>query len=246
MGSNRPKQFLQLGDQPVLAHSAATLAEVLRQAVRATAESACFCAVAPHPYIEETRQILEQNLARAPAHASSMPVPELDLEVVVGGADRHKSTLAGLRAVLAKTTERPGSDVVLVHDAARPLIDAAEVERLVRVFADLDVVVASLASALTETIVRADALPGTVSACVDRSEFAAVKTPQALRLDVARELIQRTDRGEFSGAERGFTDLLTWAAAAGLPAQLVPAGLRNLKLTHPADLPWLESLLDRS
>ncbi len=222
MGAGKPKQFLPLAGRPVLLHSLDLFA--------ALEPDRSIVLVCPANYIEETRILLAETSYR------------MRVELVAGGADRHGSTLAGLEAVLDHAGDQ-ADDLVLIHDAARPLIERKEVERLIQAFADdSDLQLASLAAPISETIVEAGALPGPLSRTADRSRFFAVKTPQAARAAVLRRM---RDRDSTAAAARrpAYTDLLTWGEAHGIQGGLVPAGPRNHKLTHPDDLPWFESLL---
>lgn len=228
MGAGRPKQFLALGGRPVLLHSLETFTSLEL--------GGAMCLVAPHLYIEETERILRARKSQ-----------DLSIQVVAGGADRHASTVAGLKAIFDR--EPADTDVVLIHDVARPLIQGDEVERLVQAFwEDPDLEVASLAAPITETIVQAQGLPGQMDRSVDRSQYFAIKTPQAASVAVLRRMLappHKDGGGTFSGSDSqpAYSDLLTWGEAHGIPGRLIPAGPRNLKLTHPDDLPWLESLL---
>ncbi|MEQ9366829.1 MAG: IspD/TarI family cytidylyltransferase [Leptospirales bacterium] len=225
MGAGQPKQFLLLAGRPVLAHSVAAFIDFK--------SVAAIHLVAPPNYIEETGRILEGEGVRD------------RIQVVPGGSDRHASTLAGLAAVLAR--QPADEDLVLIHDAARPLVQGAEIEALIQVFSqDPGRELASLAAPISETIVEADALPGPLARSVDRTRFFAVKTPQAARVACLRRMIAEDEAGanQSTDSPGPYTDLLTWGEAHGIQGALVPADPRNLKLTHPGDLPYLSSLLD--
>ena len=162
MGAERPKQFLPLGHRTVLAYSVETFDRA--------AFDGEFCLVAPHDYIEETARTLPPRL-----------VSGASIQLVIGGADRHASTLAGLDAILTGSPD--DADLVLFHDVARPLIEDDELRRLVGAFAnDSELELASLAAPITETIVRAAQLPGRLTQTVNREEYFAIKTPQAARV----------------------------------------------------------------
>ncbi|MCR9140694.1 MAG: 2-C-methyl-D-erythritol 4-phosphate cytidylyltransferase [bacterium] len=224
MGAGRPKQFLPLAGRPVLVHSLAIFSGF--------EPASPICLVAPATYIEETRSIVQAAGFQAA------------LRLVPGGADRHASTLAGWESVQACEPAPADEDLLLIHDAARPLVERAEIQRLVQAFEDDPALeIASLAAPISETIVAAEALPGPMARSVDRSKFFAIKTPQAVRIGCLRRMMAMRSGAEGDGSG-GYTDLLTWGEAHGVSGRLVPAGPRNLKLTHPADLVWFESLLD--
>lgn len=213
VGAAQPKQFLQLHGKPVLLHSI--------EAIHQARPAARLVVVAPAEHLEATRRLAES----------------LFDALVVGGATRHASTLAALEALPLATL--PEADLVLIHDAARPILEAAELDELEAAVARSRDGIASLVAPLTETVVEAAVVSGPMLRPLDRTRLFAVKTPQAARAAALRTMLQRAPEGEY-------TDLLTWAAAAGLGAELAPAGQRNLKLTSLHDLAVLERLLSGS
>lgn len=143
--------------------------------------------------------------------------------VVVGGSSRQ----ATVRALLAATT----ADVVLVHDAARPFVPAAVVERVVAAVARVGAATAALPVA--DTIVSvAD------GAVVPRDALRAVQTPQGFR----RELLARAhDAAMTAGAEA--TDDAALVRLLGAPVALVEGSPLLHKITTEADLALGEALL---
>jgi 2-C-methyl-D-erythritol 4-phosphate cytidylyltransferase len=145
--------------------------------------------------------------------------------VVAGGSTRAASVRAGLDAVPAD------AEVVVVHDAARPLAGAdlfrAVVEALVP---GVDAAVPGLAVADTVKQVA----DGRVVSTLDRSALVAVQTPQAFRAGRLRS-------AHLAGAEA--TDDAALVEAAGGTVVVVPGDPRNIKLTAPSDLVVLEALL---
>lgn len=150
----------------------------------------------------------------------------VEASVVAGGASRQSSVAAGLAAVAAGVT------TVLVHDAARPLTPSLvfdEVAAAVR--ARRHGVIPGLP--VVDTIKRVDG--ARVLETVDRSELAAVQTPQGFPRD-ALDRAYRLAREEY-------TDDAALAAAAGLVVELVPGDARAFKITVPADLRRAEQLV---
>ena len=215
MGANRPKQFLTLKGRPILAHSAATFL--------AWPGVGRLCVVSLGEALERSRSIIEE--IHASLSEASPPVL-----YCAGGATRHASCIAGINRIRG---EAVADDLVFIHDAARPLITREELDRLAAAFDDRDVAVASLASRVTDTIVAAPALPGTVTEKLDRDRLFAVKTPQAVRVSALDRLMAIPERPDF-------TDLLTWGTAAGVPGKLVEASPLNIKVTTDRDLRLLE------
>ncbi|MFI5053087.1 MAG: 2-C-methyl-D-erythritol 4-phosphate cytidylyltransferase [Acidimicrobiia bacterium] len=148
--------------------------------------------------------------------------------VVNGGATRAQSVRAGLAAVPASV------DIVVVHDAARPLADPtlfAAVVAAVREGADGAVPGIPVA----DTLKRVDDVR--VTATVDRVGLVAVQTPQAFRADVLRAA---------HAGEAEATDDAAFVEAAGGTVVVIPGDPRNLKVTGPADLMIAAALLDAS
>jgi 2-C-methyl-D-erythritol 4-phosphate cytidylyltransferase len=146
--------------------------------------------------------------------------------VVAGGETRRASVAAGL-AVLAR-----GTDVVLVHDAARPLVPPSMVRRVVdAVLAGAPAVVPVLP--ITDTIKRVDA--GVVVETVDRASLRAVQTPQGfLRTALERAHAQTTTDA---------TDDAGLVEEIGLPVHVVEGHDEALKITRPSDLVLAEAIL---
>lgn len=133
---------------------------------------------------------------------------------VVGGASRSESVRNGLAAVPAD------AEVVLIHDAARPLADLGLYNRVVdAVRAGAEAVVPVIP--LVDTIRSVDGSP------VDRDQLRAVQTPQGFRA----ETLRTAHRG---GHEA--TDDAALVEALGHEVVLVAGDVRNLKITRPADI----------
>jgi 2-C-methyl-D-erythritol 4-phosphate cytidylyltransferase len=138
--------------------------------------------------------------------------------VVTGGATRSASVRAGLAAVPA------GAEIIVVHDAARPLAPRALFAAVVSaVRSGADGAVPGLPVA--DTLKRVDG--GRVVATVERDGLVAVQTPQAFRAAVLRAA--HTGGG-------GATDDAALVEAAGGKVVVVPGDPLNLKVTNPDDL----------
>jgi 2-C-methyl-D-erythritol 4-phosphate cytidylyltransferase/2-C-methyl-D-erythritol 2,4-cyclodiphosphate synthase len=153
--------------------------------------------------------------------------PQL-LEPVVGGASRQASVLRGLEALVSF---RP--DLVLIHDAARPLADDAVTSGVIAALGGAALPVL----AVTDTIKRS--LDGTrVSATEDRRQLYAAQTPQGFSYDL---ILQAHRRAALEPVE--FTDDAAIAEWAGIPVTLTQGSARNIKLTHADDFERAERLL---
>jgi len=148
------------------------------------------------------------------------------VRTVAGGAQRCDSVLQALEAVAA-----PDLDWVLVHDAARPILSAPDLERLLAAGAR-SVHGALLAAPVTDTIKQAAGSPDPVSAgTVDRSRLWRALTPQMFRLGALRGALRAA-----RAAGRTPTDeaqAMEWQGAEPL---LVAARDSNIKITSREDL----------
>ena len=149
--------------------------------------------------------------------------------LVVGGAERQDSVWNGLAAV------SPQTEIVAIQDAARPCTSADLIAATIAAARETGAAVA--AQPVTDTI--KETVDGKIiSRTVDRSKLWSVQTPQTFRVEVIRRAIS---------AARGKNLILTDDTAAceliGQPVQLVRSLAPNPKVTVPADLPLIESLL---
>lgn len=153
--------------------------------------------------------------------------------VVAGGPTRAGSVRAGLRAV------GPDAEIVVVHDAARPLANPELFKAVVAALEPDGVAGAICAVPVTDTVKRVARARGgdpSVVETLDRSQLVAVQTPQAFTIDVLRRA---------HGGEPEATDDAALVEALGLTVSVVPGDPDNLKLTTPADLARAEQLAVR-
>jgi 2-C-methyl-D-erythritol 4-phosphate cytidylyltransferase/2-C-methyl-D-erythritol 2,4-cyclodiphosphate synthase len=147
------------------------------------------------------------------------------LPTVAGGATRQESVRAGLEALAAHAP-----DVVLVHDAARPLIPAGTVEDLLAALRD-GFLGAIPAVPVADTLKRAAG--GAIEATVSRQNLLRAQTPQAFRFDTLLALHRAAEVFEA-------TDDAWLLEQAGHSVKLVAGHEENIKLTYPADAARLE------
>jgi 2-C-methyl-D-erythritol 4-phosphate cytidylyltransferase len=149
----------------------------------------------------------------------------LDINLVVGGAERVDSVAAALETL-------PAAEWIAVHDAARPLLSDHDLQAvLAAAFQDG---AALLASPVRGTLKRD---LGDLRSCqtLDRTAIWEAQTPQVFRGDWLRDAYRRW-RG------RPVTDDAQLVERAGYPVRLVPGADTNLKLTRPQDLRIAEAL----
>jgi 2-C-methyl-D-erythritol 4-phosphate cytidylyltransferase len=153
---------------------------------------------------------------------------------VRGGAVRSESVREALR--VAETGG--GSDIVLVHDAARPLLTPALAEAVIAAVRERGVDAAVAAAAVTDTVKRAQ--DGLVLQTLPRSELWAVQTPQAFRRGALESVL-----AESAEVLAQATDDASLIERAGGSVAIVPASPENLKVTTPLDLELAAALLAR-
>jgi 2-C-methyl-D-erythritol 4-phosphate cytidylyltransferase len=210
LGLERPKAFAKLNGRPLLAESLERL--------EGSDWVDSIVVVAPQEW-EEPSILLAEEIGAGKVTAC-----------VTGGATRAESVRAGVAEVPEDAL------VVLVHDAARPVLPPEVVERVLAPLGEgWHGAVPSLPVA--DTLKRSDA-DGTVVETVDRTGLQAVQTPQAFLAPVLREAL---------AGELGFaTDCAALVEARGGRVRLVEGDARLLKVTTASDLAFVEALLSAS
>jgi 2-C-methyl-D-erythritol 4-phosphate cytidylyltransferase len=156
---------------------------------------------------------------------------------VEGGASRSDSVRRALAAAGA-ASEGVGMDLVLVHDAARPLLAASLVESVIAALARDHAADAAIAALpVTDTIKRVDPADAVLET-LDRGELWAVQTPQVFRRGVLERALEVSPE-ELASA----TDDALLVERAGGRVIVVPASDENLKVTTPMDLRIAEMLV---
>lgn len=206
-GAGGPKQYARLGDRSVVAHTLDALRRV--------------------PRIVQTLVVLAPADTRFEAAAPDFK----GWAERIGGATRAASVRAGL-AALERHGARP-QDWVLVHDAARCLVEPAWVERLIDACRD-DAVGGLLALPLADTLKQAGA-ESRAQTTVDRHGKWLAQTPQMFRLGRLAEALDR--------AGDAVTDEASAIEALGHAPRLVPGDADNFKLTWPEDFARAERVL---
>ncbi len=149
--------------------------------------------------------------------------------LVVGGAERQDSVWNGLAAL------SPQSEIVAIQDAARPCTSGNLIAATIAAARETGAAVA--AQPVTDTI-KESADGQIIARTVDRAKLWSVQTPQTFRVAVIRRALS-------TAREKGllFTDDTAACELIGQPVRLVKAASPNPKVTVPADLPFVESLL---
>lgn len=158
------------------------------------------------------------------------------IQTVIGGAERADSVLNALLVLNDRGAQ--ADDWVLVHDAARPLLKSADLERLLLELAD-DPVGGILAVSARDTLKQVSAT-GAILTTIDRSVIWHALTPQMFRLG----LLQRA-LADALQAQVAITDESSAMEWAGLSPRIVEGCASNIKITRPEDLQLLQNLLTR-
>ncbi len=169
-----------------------------------------------------------------PSGAELTAVPGADV-VVTGGATRADSVRCGLDAVPHE------ADVVIVHDAARPLAPPSLFASVLDALHEAGVEGAVPGLAPSDTIKVVDEAMN-VRRTLDRSSLVAVQTPQAFRA----EMLRAAHAAASEAGDAPPTDDAMLVEAAGGRVRVVPGHERNIKLTTPEDLEAAERLLAAS
>jgi 2-C-methyl-D-erythritol 4-phosphate cytidylyltransferase/2-C-methyl-D-erythritol 2,4-cyclodiphosphate synthase len=205
MGGELPKQFLPLAGKPLLRH--------------------CLETFAAHPRIAGVKVVISDSYRELYDSATTgLPL----LTPALGGETRQASVHNGLESL----TGNP-PDLVLIHDAARPFIDAPTIDRTIDALQDHDG--ALVAVQVVDTLKRAE---GKFSGeTVDRTSLWRAQTPQGFRF----QPILAAHRQAAAGPE--MTDDAAVAEAAGIKVVLVPGIVNNFKVTTRADFERAEHMM---
>jgi 2-C-methyl-D-erythritol 4-phosphate cytidylyltransferase/2-C-methyl-D-erythritol 2,4-cyclodiphosphate synthase len=208
LGATEPKQLLAIGGRTILERSVTALLS--------------------HPSVTEVIVALPQDLARNPPtflRDSAKP-----LRVVAGGARRQDSVANAFRAASEQ------SDIIVIHDAARPFASADLIARTIAAAAESGAALAALPARDTVKRASGQAQAGhhrNVAETLPRDTIFLAQTPQAFRRDILREALQSSDDA---------TDEATLAERAGHEVRLVEGEASNIKITTRDDLTLAEAI----
>jgi len=213
----QPKQFLSLGGIPILIHSLRAFAAVPRithivVAVRKTEMERVQAQIADHGFANRVR-------------------------VVEGGDTRQESVAHALAAVETTYGAAP-DDIVLVHDAVRPLIDAATIARTIDAVSEHGAAIVGVPAVDTIKQVERTAHGALITATIPRESIVYAQTPQGFRFGVLQSAFAEATADGFVG-----TDEASVVERAGHPVAVVPGSSVNLKITQPGDLELAEFYL---
>jgi 2-C-methyl-D-erythritol 4-phosphate cytidylyltransferase len=210
---NAPKQFLALQGLPILVHSLRAFAAVPRV-------TGIYVAVRKSEMGRMESLIAEHSLASR-------------VRVVEGGDTRQDSVSRALKALPAEE-----DDIVLVHDAVRPLIDPATIERTIEAVETYGAAIVGLPAVDTIKQVERTARGAIVTATIPREYIVQAQTPQGFRWRVLHRAFADAEADGFVG-----TDEASIVERSGVQVAVVMGSPANLKITHPGDLKLAEFYL---
>jgi 2-C-methyl-D-erythritol 4-phosphate cytidylyltransferase len=217
MAGPQPKQFLELDGVPILIHTLRAFAAVPRI-------TAIYVAVRPTE--------IERVEAQIAAHSAGSAF-DGRVHVVTGGNHRQDSVANALEALPAEP-----DDIVLVHDAVRPLIDAATIERTIDAVIQHGAAIVGLPAVDTIKQVERTAHGALITSTIPREFVVLAQTPQGFRCGMLRQCFAEAIADGFMG-----TDEASVVERAGQPVAVVPGSVMNLKITQQSDLALAEFYL---
>jgi len=210
-----PKQFLSVGGVPVLVRSVKAFLDV------PIIDAVCLAVRATERERVEA-QIREFNLGPR-------------VHMVEGGSNRQESVGNALTAL-----ECDDDDVVLVHDAVRPLIDAGTIERTIDAVIRHGAAIVGLPALDTIKQVERTADGAIITATIPRERVVLAQTPQGARFGLLNRAFAEAEADGFAG-----TDEASLLERAGVEVAVVPGSARNFKITQPGDIELAEFYLNQ-
>jgi 2-C-methyl-D-erythritol 4-phosphate cytidylyltransferase len=213
MAGPQPKQFLALNGIPILIHSLRAFAAVERV-------TAIYVAVRKTE-IERVEAQVEESGFHSRVH------------VVEGGNNRQESVSHALAALPAEP-----DDIVLVHDAVRPLIDPATIDRTIDAVIENGAAIVGMPAVDTIKQVERTAHGALITSTIPREFVVLAQTPQGFRYGLLQQAFAEATADGFIG-----TDEASVVERAGLPVAVVHGSQVNLKITQPGDIELAEFYL---
>jgi 2-C-methyl-D-erythritol 4-phosphate cytidylyltransferase len=208
MGSDVPKQFLELDGVPIVLLT-------LRRLLECQAVSEFFIATRG-----EEADSLEQRLSKEKLGSA--------LHVVKGGETRQQSVGNALARISAET------ELVLVHDAVRPFVTCEQVRRVIAEAGARGAAILGVPAIDTIKEVRRSSLPqdvALISATIPREKIVLAQTPQGFHAKLLKEAFARAEQDGFTASDEA-----ALVERLGHDVYVVLGSERNIKITKPADM----------
>ncbi len=211
-----PKQFLELDGQPILVMT-------VRAFLQVPATHRIFVAVR------------KNEMERVEAELRKHGILE-KVSVVEGGDTRQESVSNALKMLPADE-----EDIVLVHDAVRPLIDPDIIERTIESVERHQAAIVAVPAIDTIKQVERTADGAIITSTIPRERIVLAQTPQGFRFRILRRGFEAAETDGFIG-----TDEASLVERLGIEVAVVQGSPRNLKITQPGDLPLAEFYLHQN
>ena len=211
MKTDTNKNFLEIGGEIVLIRTLKTFSKV---------ERIDFLIVV----VAENEVEIVENLLSAEKNLKPY-------KIVVGGSERQYSIANGLRFV------PDDAEIILVHDAARPLVNLRTIEEVIDAAEKFDGAIAAVREKNTIKIIDAENF---VKETPPRSELVAVQTPQGFRKKILFDAYKKAAEDNFLG-----TDDASLVERIGGKIKIVWSDYKNIKITTPEDISIAENFLSR-
>lgn len=216
MGSDVPKQYLEVNGRAIISYTVRTFLENERLEK--------VIVLVPQDWVEETKALFARDLGEQPR-----------LCVIAGGELRNDTIMNGI-AFIRETDPDSENAVLITHDAVRPFVTReiidANIEAL-REHTACDTVIPA-----TDTIVASED-GKIISEIPDRSKLYNGQTPQSFRLGTFERLYNSLSEEE----KQILTDAAKVFVLKGEDVALVPGATTNIKITYPSDIDLAESIL---
>ena len=210
------KQFTELGGTPILIHT-------LRRFAAVDGVSEIWIALRENE-IEGFRERLDKE---------AKDVLKKKVELVVGGEHRQQSVANALNAVAAAP-----DDIVLVHDAVRPLVTTEIIQEVIDAAQKYGAAIAGLPAVDTIRQVERTSEGAIIKTTIPRAGVVLAQTPQGFRYDVIKKAFDEATADGFMG-----TDEASLAERSGHEVAVVMGSPRNIKITNPGDMELAEFYL---
>jgi 2-C-methyl-D-erythritol 4-phosphate cytidylyltransferase len=212
------KQFTELAGTPILVHT-------LRRFAAVKEVTEIWVALRENE-VEGFRERLRQDFA---------DLLKTKIELVVGGEHRQQSVEHALSAISAAP-----DDIVLVHDAVRPLVTAEIIYEVIDAARKYGAAIAGLPAVDTVKQVERTAEGAIIKTTIPRASVVLAQTPQGFRYDVIKKVFDEATADGFMG-----TDEASLAERSGHEVAVVMGSPKNIKITTPGDMELAEFYLGK-
>ncbi len=217
MGADMPKQYLEIGDKPIIVHTAERFLEY-----KGFEKIIVLC---PNEWIQYTKDIIKDKCDNEKV---------ADIEIIAGGDSRNETIMNGI-AYIDKYYGVDDDTIIVTHDAARPFINKRIISENVEKAIEYGAVTTAIAA--VDTILECDSK--VIKYIPDRSNMYQCQTPQTFHAKQLRELyLALTD------SEREIlTDASKILVLSGKKVAIVNGERTNIKITYKEDMIFAESIL---